>query len=68
MDMPSLLRRSTDTDLLKLVVRLAETVQRLEAKVDMLLIGGPVSEAPDTDFGVHEVQPPPDGPEAHKHG
>jgi hypothetical protein len=46
MDIPSLLRRSTDTDLMKMVLSLAETVRRLEEKVDILLIGGQVSESP----------------------
>ena len=50
MDMPSLLRRSTDTELMGLVVRLAETVRRLEEKVDMLIIQR-ADEVPDTGFG-----------------
>lgn len=47
MDMP-LLRRSTDTELIGLVISLASMVQRLEAKVDMLIIQR-ADEAPDTD-------------------
>jgi len=51
MDMPSLLeRRSTDTELIGLVVRLAETVRRLEEKVDMLIIQR-ADEFPDTSPG-----------------
>ena len=46
MDMP-ILRRSTDTELIGLVMGLAATVERLEAKVDMLIIQR-ADEAPDT--------------------
>lgn len=48
MDMP-LLRRSTDTELIGLVISLASMVQRLEAKVDMLIIQR-ADEAPYTGF------------------
>ena len=50
MDMPSLLRRSTDTELIGLVIRLAEAVRRLEEKVDMLIIQR-ADEFPDTSPG-----------------
>jgi len=64
MDMPSLLRRSTDTELIGLVVRLAETVRRLEEKVDMLIIQR-ADEFPDTSPGVFDDTPQ-DGIVAHR--
>ena len=56
MDMP-LLRRSTDTELIGLVISLASMVQRLEAKVDMLIIQR-ADEAPDTSPGVFDGDEP----------
>ena len=48
---PFFLRRTTDTDLVNLVVRLTEAVGRLEEKVDMLIVRM-ADESPDTGWGV----------------